>query len=418
MFAISACSSESADDGRVRLELWKHQAGDAEEPANEALFERFNASQDRWVIDAQSIPQASYSDAITVAALAGDMPCIMTVDHPKVPSFAWAGFIQPIDDLVSAETFEGLGPAASGVYQGKTYSVGQFDAALALFARRSALEKVGARIPSIDQPWTLTEFDQVLADIQATGDFRYVMDLGARDVNPDWWAYAMSPMLQSFGGDLIDRTSYETAEGTLNGAQAIAFADWFQSLFEKGYVNKREPDDRGFHKGRNAMTYTGNWWVQAFTDIWGDDLLILPPPDFGNGPVIGGGSWQWAIGADCAEAEGAAAFIDFLMTAEEIAAMSEAASMIPVTEEAALLTENFRPGGEWRVFFDLMQNYARPRPASPAFVTIANAFTRAMRDIMDGKDVRDALDDAVDDIDTRIRENDGYGLQDQTGRAS
>ena len=94
---------------------------------------------------------------------------------------------------------------------------------------------------------------------------------------------------------------------------------------------------------------------------------------------------------------------------EEIAAMSEAAGMIPVTEEAASLTTRFNEDGEWRVFFELMQRFAKERPESPAFATISNAYLRAMQDIMNGKDVRDALDDAVDDIEQVIEDNDGYG---------
>ena len=50
-------------------------------------------------------------------------------------------------------------PITVGTYNGKNYSVGYFDVALAMVRRKSALEKNGIRIPTIDQPWTKDEFD-------------------------------------------------------------------------------------------------------------------------------------------------------------------------------------------------------------------------------------------------------------------
>ena len=45
---------------------------------------------------------------------------------------------------------------------------------------------------------------------------------------------------------MIDRTSYTTAEGALNGDEALAFGEWWQSLFEEGYSpgTSQDPADR------------------------------------------------------------------------------------------------------------------------------------------------------------------------------
>lgn len=405
---LAACSGPGADDGTTVLRLWKHQAGPSEEAASYAAIERFNNSQDQWRIEAQSLPQNAYTESMMAASMAGNLPCLMTVDQPMVPSFVWAGHLRPLQGFIHPKSLEGVTPIAIGRYEGEAYSVGQFDAALAVYARKSALDAIGARIPTVDAPWSRSEFDRLLRDLKAEGNYAYPLDLQTRDVKADWWTYAFSPMLQSFGGDLIDRDTLTNAEGILNGSTAIDFATWFQDLFDKGYVNRSEPDERAFQKGRVALAYTGNWWALDYSNAVGDDLLILPPPDFGAGPIIGGGSWQWAISSTCQHPNAAAEFIDFLMTSEEVAAIADAAGMIPVTEEAAALTEKFNPNGEWRVFYEMMNRFARPRPATPAFAAISNAWLRAMRDVMNGKDVRDALDDAVDDIESVIEDNGGF----------
>ncbi len=405
---LTSCSAKAPQDARTELVLWRNQVGLREEAATTALVARFNAAQTKWHVVTQSLPQGGYSQSIVAASLAGRLPCIMTVDSPTVASYAWAGHLRPLEAHVPAATIAQISPAAVGRYGGRIYALGQIDAALAIFTRRSTLAAVGARVPTIDRPWSAAEFQTVLERLKASGRYRYPLDLAARDDKPSWWTYAFSPMLQSFGGDLIDRRTMASAQGTLNGADALRFGRWFHALFAKGLASRKEPDENGFLKGRAALVYTGNWWAADYRSHAGGDLLVLPPPDFGHGVKIGGGSWQWAISRTCAHPDGAGAFLRFLLRPENIAAMSDASGGVPVTEAGAAATRAFGPGGESRIFFELTRRFAVERPSSPAFPAIANAFTAAMRNIMDGGDVQDALDDAVDDIDDTIADNPGF----------
>lgn len=390
--------------------MWKNQAGLEEEAETAALINRFNLSQRKWLVRAQSLPQGGYDQSVVAASLARRLPCIMAVDSPMVASYAWAGHLRPINGFVPARTLATVSPAAIGNYAGMIYAVGQFDAALAMFTRRSTLMRMHSRIPTLDHPWNIAEFQSLLAGLKASGDYRYPLDLSTRDEKSSWWTYGFSPILQSFGGDLIDQKKMVRAQGVLNGADAQRFGLWFQSLFARGWVNRSEPDDYAFPKGRAALAYTGNWWAPEYRASVGRDLLILPPPDFGHGVVIGGGSWQWAISSTCAHPDGAGAFIAFMLRPDSIAAMSDATGNVPVTEAGAQASRDFGPGGKSRIFFDLMQRFARPRPATPAFPAISSAFTIALRDIIDGKNVEDALDDGVDDIDGSIADHHDYAL--------
>jgi len=397
--------------------LWKNLAGLDEEAATKAAIDRFNASQTKWHVRAQSLPQGAYSQSVVSASLSGRMPCIMTVDNPQVARFAWAGHLQPLAGHVPEALLDSVSPAAIGRFENRVYSVGQFDAALAIFTKRTTLEGTGTRVPTMDRPWSLAEFDALLVRLKATGKYRYPLDLSNSDPKADWWTYGYSPMLQSFGGDLIKHPSMDTAEGVLNGSDGQRFGNWFQSLFSRGLVNRMEPDQSAFVKGRAALAYTGNWWTPTYRDYAKGDLLILPPPDFGHGVTIGGGSWQWAISKACPHPDGAGAFISFLMQPREVAAMSDAIGLVPATAEGAVLSKDYRPGGSNRIFFEMLERFARQRPATPAFTEISNAFYKGMRNIMDGKDVQDSLDDAVDEIDTALADNDsGPARSQQSGK--
>jgi multiple sugar transport system substrate-binding protein len=217
-------------------------------------------------------------------------------------------------------------------------------------------------------------------------------------------------MLQSFGGDLIDRNTFLTAEGALNGPEAVAWGEWFQNLFKEGYANPTPPDDQGFYQGRTALWYNGSWASNDVVKNLGEDGLFLPTVDFGNGPKIGGASWQWGISSACENPEGAWEFISYLMEPEQVALMSTTTGLIPTTPAAAALTENYKEGGPYRILFDMANTFALLRPPTPGYLKLSSEFEQAGIAIRDGSNVQDALDDAVDAIDRDIQDNNGYGF--------
>jgi multiple sugar transport system substrate-binding protein len=392
----------------TEITLWRHTSDNQVElDANFAAIEDFNASQDQWEIVAEQLPQESYTESVTAASLSGTLPCLLDFDGPTVPNFAWAGHIVPIEDYLTDELVAELLPSAIGTYQGVAYSVAQFDAAVAIYGLRSVLEANGIRIATMDEPWTLEEFDAALETLGA--EYDYAIDMFTA-YSGEWYPYAFSPILQSFGGDLINRDNYLEAEGVLNGPEAVAWGEWWQNLFESGLADPVAGDDQAFDQGRAALAYMGNWNYPRFLEVYGDDLVVMPPPDYGNGPVVGGASWQWGISSACENPDGAWAFIEFLLQPEQVAAMSDATGLIPSTAGGAALTENYAPDGPMNIFVQISNAYAVMRPPTPGYPVIASTFENAAREISLGADIQDMLDDAVDAIEQDIEDNGGYGF--------
>lgn len=397
---------------QTTLSLWYHGAGNEVERAIVVqIIDDFNASQNDWRVTLEEFPQLAYNPSVVSAALAGNLPDILDVDGPVMPNWAWANYMRPLS--LSDGALDGFLPSVIGEWQGEVYSVGLWDAAKAIYARRSVLEANDIRVPSLDAPWTLEEFDAVLETLQATGDYEYVFDVGMAWTG-EWYPYAFSPFLQSFGGDLIDRSTYLTAEGVLNGPEAVAFGNWWQSLFARGMTPGTSQDDAdretGFLDGRYALQWNGNWAAVPALEAFGDDLLFLPAPDFGHGPKIGGASWQFGVSATTAHPEGANAFIEFALQDEYLAAFSDGIGLVPSTQSAAAMTQNYGQGGPLEVFYELSNQQSMIRPPTPAYVGIALTFEKAMADIANGADVQDTLDAAVDEIERDIANNDGYGF--------
>ncbi len=397
---------------QTELSLWYHGAGnETERSILLGIIDDFNASQSDYTVVLEEFPQESYNSSIVAAALADDLPDIIDVDGPVMPGWAWAGYMVPLS--LSEGALDGFLPGAIGEYNGEVYAVGLWDAAVSIYARRSVLEANDIRIPTLDDPWTGDEFDGILETLQATGEFEYALDLGMAWTG-EWYPYAFSPFLQSFGGDMIDRSTYLTAEGALNGEAGVAFGNWWQSLFERGLAPGTSQDgadrETGFIDGRYALQWNGNWAGIGALEAVGDDLLFLPAPDFGSGSTIGAASWQFGISSSSENKEGANAFIEFAIQDEYLAAFSDGIGLIPATAGAAEMSQHYSMGGALEVYFGLSEAQALVRPVTPGYATLALIFEKALADIANGADVQDTLDAAVDEIDQDIEDNMGYGF--------
>ena len=398
----------AATGGKTTLGLWTHSAGnEGEMKVITKMVDDFNAKQDQYAVSIEAFPQASYNDSVAAASVAGSLPCIIDLDQPTVPNFAWSGYVQELP--VPADMLAKFTAGGVGLYKDKPYSLGQFDVALLNYARKSVLEKYTIRIPTLDEPWTLDEFNAALKTLKDSGEFDYALDVNAQNTG-EWWSYAYSPMLQSFGGDLIDRSTFTTAEGVLNGPEALKWGEWFQGLFTDGYANPKPADDQCFLQGNCAIWYTGSWAANDVVKTLGDDALFLPAVDLGNGPKIGAASWQWGISSACETPDGAWQFIEHVMQPENIALMSETTGLVPTTGEAAALTEKYKEGGPYRVFYDMSDRFAVLRPPTPGYLRISSEFEQAGLKIRDGSNVQDVLDDAVDAINQDIADNNNFGF--------
>jgi multiple sugar transport system substrate-binding protein len=413
MFTFAASAAilgwASVAQAQETLTMWYHGAGnEVESKIINQIIADFNGSQADWKVELQSFPQAAYNDSVVAGALAGNLPDILDVDGPVMPNWAWAGYMQPLKiDEAKIATFL---PGTKGMWNGQLYSIGLWDAAVALVTRQSTLDELGLRTPTLDQPWTKDEFMDALAKAKAAGKWEYSLDLGMAWTG-EWYPYAFSPFLQSFGGDIVDRSTYKTAEGALNGEAAIAFGEWWQSLFTEGYAQAtQDPADRdgGFAAGKYAFSWNGNWAALGALGAF-EDTVFLPAPDFGAGSKIGAASWQFGVSATSKHPEGAAAFIEFALQDKYLADFSNGIGLIPATPSASEMVDNYKAGGPLSVFVGYSAKQGLVRPVSPGYVVQAKVFEKALADIANGAEVAATLDAAVDEINADIEKNGGYG---------
>ncbi|MBA7530263.1 hypothetical protein ES705_22466 [subsurface metagenome] len=399
----------------VTIEVWFHSGKGEEREVLDAQIEDFNAMQKEVIVKAVRLPEGSFNEQVSAAALAGDLPDLLDFDGPFLYNYAWAGHLIPLDYYVSDYLRDDFLPTiiAQGTFGGKLYSLGTFDSGLAIWGNKAYLKKAGVRIPtSIKEAWTLEEFNEVLKKLTALDEVEYAIDFKMNYGQGEWYTYGFSPIIQSWGADLIDRSDFQSADGTLNGPEAVEAMTWFQSLFSKGYAKLQPAGDDDFY-GRKiaALSFVGHWMWTPHNEGLGDDLVLLPIPKFGDKAATGMGSWNWGITSQSKHPEAAWKFLEYLIEPEQILRMTNANGAVPARKSALAMSELFGLNGSLGIFVEQLEGgVGVTRPETPAYPTITTAFAEAVQNIVSGADVKTELDKAVQKIDQDIEDNRGYPL--------
>lgn len=393
------------------VSVWVHAGAGPERDGYVAAIAAFNDAEARLRRGARaallSLPEGDYAAAVDRAAAAGQLPCVLEFDGPHVAAHAAAGRLLPLDDfenLVRVRRSMLASLVRQGTVGGRLYGMGQYDSGLALWGNRELLARAGVRIPSRSgDGWTLAELEAALSRLKAIGvaaplDMKFNYGAG------EWFTYGFAPLVQSLGGDLIERQRMGSAQGVINGAPAVKAMTLLQGWIRAGWVDAQPRDDRAFVDGRAALSWVGHWAWQGYRQALGDRLVLMPVPRFGARPVTGSGSWNFGIASGCAQRDAAARLIEHLMSREEILRITEVNGAVPGTGQALAFSRVYGPGGELRLFAEqLLSGQARVRPATPDYPAISAAFAGAVARIARGADVPSTLDAAARRIDEAIQ---------------
>jgi multiple sugar transport system substrate-binding protein len=401
-------------EGTAYINVWFHVSEriSTERETLRRQVAAFNASQENVQVKLVTLPEGDYGNQVRSAAATGNLPDVLDFDGPNLYNYAWSGKLKPIDSCLSAALRADLLPSIleQGTYTGRTWGVGTFDSGLGMYVRTSVLDRAGIRVPSgPDDAWTSDEFTEILGRLRKAG-FRRPLDLQLNYEEPgEWNTYGFAPTVWSAGGDLIDRETYRTVDGFLNGPKAVEALTTLQQWAEAGYVDPNR-DGEAWVKGRTPISWVGHWVYDQYTRAFPGDVAIVPLPDFGRGTRTGMGSWQWGIPADTADGDAAWRFLAFLLSRDEVVRMTRANGAIPATNSAIRVSPRFAEGGPEHLYITQLQSgIARPRPQTPAYPVLSAAFAQAFNTIViDRRPVKPTLDAAAREVERDLAAHDYY----------
>jgi multiple sugar transport system substrate-binding protein len=409
--AASASGGGACDgkiEGPVDITVQWHQGQEAEVDAVKKMIADFNSSQQDVKATLKLVPEADYATSLSGQADSDSVPDVVDTDASKAFTYAWSGDLQPITNCVPDELKSDLLPSIvkQGTYADDLWALGMFDSGLAMYTTKRALKKAGLEAATLDDPWTAEEFTAALGKLKSAG-YSKPLDLKKNYGQTEWYAYGFAPVVWSAGGDLLNQ-DHSSADGVLNGDAAVNAFTTFQSWFKSGYVGDNT-DDTDFLSGKSAVSWVGHWMYGPYKEKFGDDLVVVPLPDFGDGVKTGQGSWQWAVGSGASDPDAAWKWIEYTLEPAQQKLIAEASGAIPARTSVAKEDPRFRSGGDLELYVDQLEGgVSVPRPTTPAYLTVSDAFNQAIQDMIDGADVKQSLDKAVAVIDEDIEDNDGY----------
>jgi multiple sugar transport system substrate-binding protein len=183
----------------------------------------------------------------------------------------------------------------------------------------------------------------------------------------------------------------------------------FQSWFQKGWANPAPTGDTDFPEGKAALSWVGHWIYSTYAAALGDDLVVIPMPDFGTGPKTGLGTWNFGIPSSCQNPEGSWALLEYILRPDKIVRWTSMHPGVPARKSALAQSELYKPGGPLNVYVQQIEaGWAVPRPLTPAYAVITKAFAEAVDNIIKGADVQTELTKAAEKIDQDIQAHNGY----------
>lgn len=135
------------------------QAGAPEPAVYKELSKEFTR-QTGIAIEWVDIPQEQQYSKLLIELMSGSGTYdVIALDHPWVASFAEAGYLEPLDELIASDRADFLEGALKAMsYKGKLYGVPQYAVVVVMYYRTDLFRKYGLREPTLDRPLTWDEF--------------------------------------------------------------------------------------------------------------------------------------------------------------------------------------------------------------------------------------------------------------------
>ena len=281
----SPSGGTSEEGGGGTLTLWTHNAGNKNElAAIKAIVNDFNASQTKYKVEVQAFPQDSYNQSVVAAAAAKKLPCILDIDGPNVPNWAWAGYLAPLEGM--DDTLSKYLPIDRRQVQGQ-------DLLLRLLRRRAddgqpqvdPRASTASAIPTVDKPWTRDEFMAALKKIKDSRRLR--LPAGHRD---RLHRRVVAVRVLAVPAELRRRPDQPQRLQDRRGRAERAEGGRVGALVPRpgrptSYiaVEVRHRPGEGLHQRQDRHPLQRHWAAADSRKKFGDDIVFLPPPDFGTG---------------------------------------------------------------------------------------------------------------------------------------
>ncbi|GAA3703328.1 extracellular solute-binding protein [Nonomuraea antimicrobica] len=358
--SASPVRTDAAALGNVTLTVWDQEVRGGQAAQMERLNTAFQAKYPNIKLNRVS---RSFDDLTTTLRLAlsgNEPPDVVEANNGRssMGAFVKAGQLRPLDAYAEAYGWKERYPetvlrysrySADGKLfgEGNLYGLPQVGEVVGVFYNAAKLTELG-----LEPPATWADFESALAKSKAAG--QVPLQFGNLD---KWPAVHVFGTVQSRGvpkeqiGTLAfgrKGASWTTPENVKAAEQLVSWVD--KGYFAKGFNGQGyDAAWQAFGKGQGVFLIAGTWLLADLGKALGDDLGFMLPPGAtaGAAPVATGGTGlPFAITAKSPHPDAAAAYIDFITSADAMKVLTETGNL-PVADTGA---QSVREGPQQDVF--------------------------------------------------------------------
>jgi multiple sugar transport system substrate-binding protein len=209
LLAVAFAGLVSAAPVEVTYMCW-YNTTESEAQGNQALIDKFNASQDRIHVTMIAIPREGYETKVNTMAAAGQLPDSTQLSEAMTIEFAANGLLADVSQMYPSDA----APLKSltFTYNGKAVGYSSGDEVLLLYYNKKLFDAAKLPYPpaSADKAWTWKQFVDVARKLtkdkngktpnDAGFDAKNIVTYGA-DFNRLWWMWPI--VCYSNGGGLM-----------------------------------------------------------------------------------------------------------------------------------------------------------------------------------------------------------------------
>ena len=369
------------------------------------LTDQFTKQNPGITVNFDAMPFDAMRDKILTSSLAPSATYdVIIIDNPWTDEFARAGFLEPLDALISGQdgyAYDDFVPALADISKvdGSIYGVPYYNYALGLIVRQDIFDSKGLAIPKTIEDYmsvvkSLTNNDMYGAAMQPQKGYK---------IMEEWknWLYAN-------GGELFD----DSGNVIINNQAAVdALNQYIETHSQAAPPNSAnwgfDEALRSVSSGKSATMLSYNWMLPALNAKGGmsGDLA----GNFTLHPVPGGksvlGLWSWGITSNSDNKDDAWTFISWI-SSPEVAKQRAIMGGAPVRNSVMNSSEVWEKGygkAYYSALANILDGSAPLSSGNNAEELIEIVGTELSAAVTGQKSVKEALDAAADGVERAIK---------------
>jgi multiple sugar transport system substrate-binding protein len=342
ILALSGCQqgsasneSENADGGPVTLQFQSLSDQPTTQAAVKSIVDQWNTENEDVQV---KIVQAGWDgtfDKLITQFTGGTAPDIIHYEASSIASFAADGYLADLTDLIDEDLKSDI---SEGIWDSVTQD-GEIIAypstlqSYMVFANADLLEAAGVEVPTGDT-MTWEELQDIAKATTTEGNFGIGWGLGSPTAT-------MMSLSLGFDGGFFDGEGTDASIDVGDSELAVP-----ELIHEMAYTDKSiEPTSltqsgsdvlASFYGGKVAMTVQGSFQATNIANDAPEGLnwVALPPLEGSAGAIQAANPQTYSVNVDSEYVDESADFLNFFMSAENLASIAYADALIPASSSA------------------------------------------------------------------------------------